>query len=57
MIEAPATLNYASVVSRESVRIALTLDALNDLEFKAADIKNTYLTEPVTERIWTVLGA
>ena len=29
-----ATVTYASVVSRESVRIALTLAALNDLEVK-----------------------
>ncbi len=56
MTEAPATLTYASVVSRESVRIALTLAALNDLEVKTADIKNAYLTAPVTEKIWTVLG-
>ena len=51
MTEAPVTLTYASVVSRESVRIALTLAALNDLEVKAADIQNAYLTAPVTERI------
>ena len=56
MTEAPATLTYASVVSRESVRIALTLAALNDLEVKTADIKNAYLTAPVTEKIWTILG-
>ena len=31
---APPTLTYASVVLRESVRIALTLAALNDLEVK-----------------------
>ena len=56
MTEAPATLTYASVVSRESVRIALTLAALNDLEVKTADIKNAYLTAPVSEKIWTILG-
>ena len=56
MTEAPKTLTYASVVSRESVRIALTLAALNDLEVKSADIKNAYLTAPVTEKIWTILG-
>jgi hypothetical protein len=38
------TMTYASVVSRESVRIALTLAALNDLEVKTADIENTFLT-------------
>ena len=51
MTEAPATLTYASVVSRESVRIALTLAALNDLEVKTADIANAYLQAPVTEKI------
>jgi Reverse transcriptase (RNA-dependent DNA polymerase) len=56
MTEAPATLTYASVVSRESVRIALTLAALNDLEVKTADIENAYLTAPVSEKIWTKLG-
>ena len=30
--DAPATLTYACVVGRETVRIALTLAALNDLE-------------------------
>jgi hypothetical protein len=57
MTEAPATLTYASVVSRESVRIALMIAALNDLEVKAADIENAYLTAPVSEKIWTTLGA
>ena len=54
--EAPATLTYASVVSRETVRIALTLAALNALEVKVGDIQNAYLTAPVEERIWTVLS-
>ena len=56
MTEAPATLTYASVVSRESVRIALTLAALNDLEVKTGDIENAYLTAPVAEKIWTTCG-
>ena len=55
MTEAPATLGYASVVSRESVRIALTIAPLNDLEVKTEDIKNVYLTVPVTEKNWTAL--
>ena len=38
--EAPALITYASVVSRDSVQIALTIDALHDLEVKAADIMN-----------------
>ena len=54
--ETPASITYASVVSRESVRIALTLAALNDLEVKTADIENAYLTAPVGEKIWCRLG-
>jgi hypothetical protein len=55
--ETPASITYASVVSRESVRIALTLTALNDLEVKTANIENAYLTAPVVgEKIWCRLG-
>jgi Reverse transcriptase (RNA-dependent DNA polymerase) len=54
--EAPASLTYASVISRESVRIALTIAALNDLEVKIGDIENAYLMVPVAEKIWTRLG-
>ena len=39
MVEAPKHLTFASVVSGESVRIALTLAALNDLEVKRSDIQ------------------
>jgi hypothetical protein len=56
MTEAPATLTYASVVSRESVQIMLTIAALNDLQVKAGDTQNAYLMAPVTEKIWTRLG-
>jgi hypothetical protein len=38
------------------VRIALTLAALNDLDGKMDDIENAYLTAPITEKFWTVLG-
>jgi hypothetical protein len=54
--ETPTTLTYASVVSRETVCIALMIAALNDLQVKASDIQNAYLTAPVTEKIWTVCG-
>ena len=52
MTKAPATITYVSVVSHESVRIALTLTALNGLEVKTTDIENAYLTAPVNEKIW-----
>ena len=54
--EAPATMTYASVVARDTVRIALLLAALNDLDVKVGNVLNTYITAPVTEKIWTVLG-
>jgi hypothetical protein len=52
----PHTMTYASAVLRESVRIALTLSALNDFDLKMADIENAYLTAPITENMWGVLG-
>ena len=54
--EAPATITYASVVSRETVRIALMLAALNDLQVKAGDVLNAYITALCKEKVWTVLG-
>jgi hypothetical protein len=51
----PHAMTCASVTSRESVIIALTLTALNDLDVKMADIENSYLTAPITEKVWTVL--
>ncbi len=54
--EAPATITYASVVSREAVRLALTIASLNDLEVKVGDVLNAYITAPVKEKVWTILG-
>ena len=51
MTTAPAAITYASVVTRETVRIALTLAALNDLEVKVGDVENAYITAPVREKI------
>ena len=54
--EPPASITYASVVSRDSVRIALTLAALNDLDIIAGDIGNAYLNAPCREKVYTVCG-
>ena len=54
--EAPGTLTYSSVVSRDSVQIALTIAALNGLEVMACDIQNAYLTANCREKIWTRAG-
>ena len=56
MTDTPAVMTYASVVSRDTVRIALTLAGLHDLEVKTSDVKNAFLTAPCEERIWTILG-
>ena len=53
---APASITYSSVVSRDSVRIALTITALNDLDILACDIQNAYLTALCREKIWTRAG-
>ncbi len=44
------------MVSRKTVRIALTLAGLNNLQVNVSDIENAYITAPCTEKIWTVLG-
>jgi hypothetical protein len=49
-------MTYSSAVSLESVRIALNLAALNDFDVRMDDIENAYLTAPITEKIWDVLG-
>ncbi len=54
--EAPATITYAIVVSGETVRLALTIASLNDLEVKVGDVLNNYITAPVKEKVRTILG-
>ena len=56
MTEPPASITYSSVVSRDSVRIAFLLAALNDLDILACDIGNAYLNAPCRERVWFVAG-
>ena len=55
MTEALATITYASIVSRETARIALMIATLNDLEVKLGDILNAHVQAPVTEKVWTTL--
>ena len=52
----PVTSTYAGVVSRESVRIAFTYAALNNLDVWAGDVQNAYLQAPCSEKYYTVLG-
>jgi hypothetical protein len=54
--EEPDVITFSSVVSRDSVRICLLIAALNDLELKACDIKNAYLTAPNKEKVYVEAG-
>ena len=54
--DTPAALTYSSVVSRESVRIALLLASLNELEILACDIQNAYLTATCREKVYVIAG-
>ena len=52
----PVGSTYAGVVSRESVRIAFTYAALNDIDIFAADIRNAYLQAPSSCKDFIICG-
>ncbi len=56
LTQATATITYASVVSRETVCLALTFASLNDLEVKVGNVLTAYITTPFIEKVWTILG-
>ena len=56
MTEEPSSITYYSVVSRDSVRIALTVAVLNGLDLLDFDIQSAYLTAKCREKIWTIAG-
>jgi hypothetical protein len=55
--EAPKSITYLSVVSRDRIRIAFLLAALNEVDILAADIGNAYLNADTREKVHTTLGA
>ena len=50
------TLSYSTVVTRDSVRIAFLLAALNEIDIKAIDIGNAYLNAKAREKVYTTAG-
>ncbi len=54
--EAPSSITFSSVVTRESVRIAFSIAALNDLDILSADIGSAYLQAPAHEKGNTTAG-
>jgi hypothetical protein len=57
MNDTPTQLTYSSVVTRESVRIAFLVAAINNLDILSADIDNAYLCAPCCEKIHTTAGS
>ena len=49
-------VTYSSVVSRDSIRLAFLIAALNGLEIMACDVMNAYLNAPCREKVWFVGG-
>ena len=56
MTKTPKCQTYSSVLSYETVRISLTISALNDIKVKGLDAINAYTKAPITEKVWTILG-
>ena len=56
MTEAPAIIVYVSVMCIETIRIAIMITALNNIEGKLDDILNVYVQTPVAEKVLTILG-
>ena len=56
IIRKKTSVTYKTVVSRDSVRICLTIPAINDLEVLAADFDNSFLNVPCREKAWTQGG-
>ena len=52
MTDAPSSITYSSVVSRDSVRLAFLIAELNGLNVMACDIGNAYLNAPCREKVW-----
>ena len=53
MTKAPAAITDASFVSRQAVRIALMVAALNHHYVKLSNILNAYIQASVTEKVRT----
>ena len=54
--DTPSSMTFSSVVARDSVRIALTIAALNDLDILVCDVEGAYLTAKCREKIYTIAG-
>ena len=49
-------MTYASVVSRDSVRLGFLIAALNGLDVLAGDIQNAFLNADCLEKVYFIAG-
>lgn len=50
--DAPSTVTYSSVVSRDSIRLGLLIGVLNGVDIMTCDLENAYLNAKCREKIW-----
>jgi hypothetical protein len=55
-MDPPSCLIYSSVVSRESVRIAFLITAVNVCDIIAADVQNAYVQATSLEKYFAISG-
>ena len=55
-MDPPQAVKYSSVVSRDSVRILLTIAALNFLDVRFFDIQNSYINSDTDEKFYFKTG-
>jgi len=56
MTNPPSKITYSTVVTRDSVRIAFLVAALNDVDILATNIGNAYLNANPIEKVHTTAG-
>ncbi len=56
IMDPPSSLTYSSIVSRDSIRLAFLISALNDIDILAADIGHAYLNTYSKEKVHTTCG-
>ena len=56
LADSPKESTYSSVVTWDSVQIAFTIAALNDLDMSAAAVQNAYMNTPTKEHWYMTSG-
>jgi hypothetical protein len=54
--ETPTSISYSSVVSRDSVRLAFLIAAINNIDIMSVDLENVFVQAPYREKIWSEGG-